>query len=751
MRTLLPRVLPLIAIPVIGVLGMSAPVFGGSIDLSWDTCASGSFQKDTTTPGVYSLVLTGNQLNGHVSGTHFVFELRSPGGLPAAWRFDAAGCNASRIQFQTGSTSKACPSIGGFPWTFVDYQMDPGGSAATLTIDVIYSSTIVLSPASTYSLGRVEIDLSDAVVTGDGPGCEGLERPVCITLVEATTMVAGSSTNEDLVPGQAYVTWNDAGGETACSARTLRGARIQELLTACADSTDDAQFLELVQTRAGATLPAELKVRTEAADGSVLFDDAIVSPAQAGANWAVGQSWLAATPLFQSGANLSADRAVPLAFLDADEGRIVLYDGRPGGPVLQEFAYGGAHPLPAPPPGSSLASDAQENYAITAPEARNFAAQTSPGLDCPLPPPPPSPCPQVTFRWGQQAPRTTDTASFDSTSGSHRLAYDRVHPSISVHLDFLTGFVTLRDRFVVTGGAAGQDVEILGLFNVQGSSGGGCSPIHGCAGGIGFVTWTLEDSSGTVGSWPNVSNSFAIPFRVRTGEPFAFSWTLGTETFSNGSSFGVSNFNARMEWANLPPSLHVESCAGYFDDTPVATLPSIVSATSDEGVVRLEWSPLADDDAGGFAVERRTEDSDWSSIGVPVVDRSSIAFEDRSIAPGTRYAYRLRWTDALGTHATEETWFSIPAPSFTARLVTGPVVRGTFEFALTLPTGEVVQIELFDVHGRRIDVQRWQPPGAARNTLEYQPAQPLAPGVYWIRLRQQADQTTLRAIVLTDR
>ena len=362
---------------------------------------------------------------------------------------------------------------------------------------------------------------------------------------------------------------------------------------------------------------------------------------------------------------------------------------------------------------------------------------------------PQCPCPPVKFRWGSVT-QTTDAVSFDSTSGGgRRLAFDRRAATATVSLGTLEGSITVGDRFVVIGGPAGQEIDVFALFHVRVSSGGPCFPVHGCAGGSGSVGWVMEDSSGSVGSWRNMDRQFAVPIRLRVGEPFPFFWTVATSTFGNGSANGLASNTTDFEWANLPAGMHIESCAGYFDDTPVATLPSLVSASAHDGVVRLEWSPPASE-ARELTVERRDGSSDWSTLGAPDADRTRVLYEDRSAAPGARYAYRLRWNDASGSHATAETWVEVPAAAavFAARLTSGPVVRGPIAFALSLPTTEEVGIELFDLKGRRLDGTRWQPAVAGVATFEFRPGRTLAPGVYWIRVRQQAEQTTLRAIML---
>lgn len=359
------------------------------------------------------------------------------------------------------------------------------------------------------------------------------------------------------------------------------------------------------------------------------------------------------------------------------------------------------------------------------------------------------PCPPVTWRWGGVT-RTTDAASFDSTAGPRRLAFDRRTPLAILHLGTRSGFVTHPDSFVVTGGIPGQEVELIALFQVQGTTGISCAPLHGCARGSGALDWSSPDSSGGFGPWDGINGPFYVLVRARVDEPFPFTWTLSTSVSTNGSGIGSANFSATMEWANVPSGMIVESCAGYFDDTPVAALPSIVSAAVEDGVVRLEWSALTEE-ATALAVERRTPDGVWSEIGTPDATRDRIAFEDRAVVPGERYAYRLGWSDAAGAaHRTEETWVEVPGAvtAFGAKIRNGVAAGAPFDLALSLPNREEVRLALYDLRGRRLDARAWSPDRTGSQDMSFAPDRALPPGVYWIRVVQGTERATLRAIVL---
>jgi hypothetical protein len=393
-----PRMLASLAVGACTALAIG-PAAAASIGLSWDACVTGSgtpvVDKSATTPASYTIALTGNSLAGRVAGTRFVFEVRSPGGLPDAWRFDAAGCAAGAIQVVTGTISKSCPAIGSLPSTSATMTLDSGGQAGTLTISVIYNGTVDLQPSSTYSLGRILLDF-------DG-SCAGLDRPVCLSLVEATFLPLDGSGEEDIATGQAFLTWNDPAGETACSARTLRGIAVEELMTACSFFDLGTQFVELSPPPGGSVLPGELRMRVEDRNGVVLADTDVVTPGRVGEPWPDGTSWLLGTPTFETGSGLQADHAItPL--LDPDGGRILLYDARPGGPVVQDLAYGPAAPVPAPLRGQSLTRTAEGEYVpATVPAPRTFTGQTSGRINCVQAPEPPVPPSGALFRISEVA------------------------------------------------------------------------------------------------------------------------------------------------------------------------------------------------------------------------------------------------------------------------------------------------------------------------------------------------------------
>lgn len=1228
------------------LLAIASPSRAADLDLSWDQCVAVSgtpvVHRIATAPGSYAITLNARNLTGRIEWASFVFELRSPDGLPAAWRFDSPGCNAGGLQFVTSTGSKTCPGPGGLTNTVMTYTLDPSGRAAVLTVAAIFNNSNELVAATNYVLGRVLLDFTSATPTGSGIDCEGLDAPVCITLVEAKLQRAGQPASEVPATGTPFLTWNDPDGLTACSGRSLQGTRVEEFMTACATFVAGSQFLELTPSIAGSTLPGELKLRTEDAGGAVLADVDVIPAERAGEPWAAGGSWLLGTALFTENATLTPDRTLP-AFLAPGAGRIVLYDGRPGGPVLQDLRYGGAEPIVAPTPGHSVVLTPNGYQASATPMPRNFSGEETAGIDCPIPqaaapfairqvayscypgsaagqfveiesltdsawtgnlllevldeggnrlaqrgqlfgsstsgtivpgkrtwiiatsafqsatgltpdavwtgfapvpltrfrlyrpqnetidqvtigpggmatvpspgtsvrflpdnssvvqfppdprnavgqllpgstcfpadsswtddfsrvrfselstrceyadegaqflelradgpgqlfdshaaieifaasgtltatltgqfgahpdgsgwpegqtwllakadfpagsgfpadgscprldpaggrvrlydtrlssrtideirygpgtalpslpprqsiqrdpdgtltvkaplsptnsqgqttdsldcpyplalvriseistrcedggegsqfielrsegrdqihdshavlqvfaadgdliatrsglfgaspdgtawpegrtwllakgefangagfaadgscprldpvggrirlydsrlpqrtideisygpgtslPAPPGgqsiqralngtvmvagpvsptkstgqstsspgcPCPHAEYNWSNVF-RATDAVTYDSTYVGRQIRFNRAQPSILIRYVGSSAGVTLPDRFVVTGAPAGQEVVIIGMFKVAGGGGGGCGAVHGCSGGSGALTWTSADTSGTIGSWSSVNQQYLMTLRVRIGEPFPFSWRLAVSTFSNGSSLGEANFSATFEWANLPPGTHMESCMGYFDDTPVATLPTLLQSSVEPGVVRLEWSaPGAD--VTSVAVERRTETSDWIALAtVESPARGSIPYEDRAVEAGGRYAYRISWSGVGGVAHSVETWIDVPAGAlaFAARLADGTLARAPFALALSLPSRETVSIELFDLRGRRLAGQSWTPEQAGTAEVRFAPDRVLAPGVYWIRVAQGTERATLRALVL---
>ena len=183
-------------------------------------------------------------------------------------------------------------------------------------------------------------------------------------------------------------------------------------------------------------------------------------------------------------------------------------------------------------------------------------------------------------------------------------------------------------------------------------------------------------------------------------------------------------------------------------DGVVSTQVSLLRAETSPGLAKLEWAGGANPQA---AVDRRGEkEAGWTEQSKVTSDASGLfVYEDRSVANGDRYAYRLRWRDGSGEHTTPETWVTIPLPNVLALegLRPNPASRD-LNVAFSL-TGEApARIELIDIAGRAVIRHEISTARAGHQALRIGDASQVAPGVYWIRLTQGQDQRLARGVIV---
>jgi hypothetical protein len=181
---------------------------------------------------------------------------------------------------------------------------------------------------------------------------------------------------------------------------------------------------------------------------------------------------------------------------------------------------------------------------------------------------------------------------------------------------------------------------------------------------------------------------------------------------------------------------------------PTATTIALVSAQADPDRVRLEWH-AAGDPISGATVYRRDEAGAWMSLGVPHAERDRITFEDVTVSPGARYAYRLGYASPSGETFTVETWVDVPAAHRFALLGARPnPVRDDLRVTFILPTEAAAELEVFDLTGRRIACASLAAPNPGTHHLRLADARRLEAGVYWLRLRQGVDVAQSRVVVV---
>ncbi len=188
--------------------------------------------------------------------------------------------------------------------------------------------------------------------------------------------------------------------------------------------------------------------------------------------------------------------------------------------------------------------------------------------------------------------------------------------------------------------------------------------------------------------------------------------------------------------------------ASWTPDGVTSALASLVSAVAVPGRVRLTWATGAADFAA--TLERREGDLAWAPIADVHADGSGrVVYEDREVAAGRRYGYRLRVIEGGVPNALGEAWITIPTgPEFALEGARPNPAPGAFEVWFGLPEASPARIELFDLGGRRLLVRELEANEPGRHLLRLEEAGALAPGLFWLRLSQGARSATSKVCVM---
>ena len=264
-----------------------------------------------------------------------------------------------------------------------------------------------------------------------------------------------------------------------------------------------------------------------------------------------------------------------------------------------------------------------------------------------------------------------------------------------------------------------------------------------------------DGMGGAYFAWEKHFNGYAHAYVQHLGPygAIALGWPLGGVPASAGTStvpqvgpsISPDGFgNALVYWFELPLMAQFFVTNGI-----VATSLSLASTDIRSDRVTLIWQGTG---AGQITahVDRRTENEDWQRIGSPDRDADDrLRFVDDGVAAGIRYAYRLGYPEAGGEQFTKETWIDVPSADVFALegLRPNPAV-GALNVSFSLPMEGSATMELLDLAGRRVIDREVGQLGRGRHVLRLDASGHTAPGVYWVRLRQGAQQALTRAVVM---
>jgi hypothetical protein len=257
------------------------------------------------------------------------------------------------------------------------------------------------------------------------------------------------------------------------------------------------------------------------------------------------------------------------------------------------------------------------------------------------------------------------------------------------------------------------------------------------------VSWTLSEiapetwwailAARNVGAFEEVA-------RVRAGDTLDLEW-IDTSAPSDSIRYKIRRecVDNRYQWL---------SAETVWYDVPVAVKFSLARSNAEPDHVRLEWyGPGASNlDA---AVERRTELDDWRVTGVAASETADrLSYDDRTVEPAGRYAYRLSFTDKGEMSYSAETWIDVPAALSLSLegFVPNPSIREA-TIAFTLPSSGKAILEVVDVAGRRVFRRDVGSLGPGRHVMKLDGSDRFRPGVYLINLSRDGRVVHARGVI----
>ena len=187
----------------------------------------------------------------------------------------------------------------------------------------------------------------------------------------------------------------------------------------------------------------------------------------------------------------------------------------------------------------------------------------------------------------------------------------------------------------------------------------------------------------------------------------------------------------------------------------IPTTATLVHQEVGDGGVHLVWRK----ESGPPSVARlyrRDATTDWSLRASTHPDASgTIRFLDSTVLPATRYEYMLGlWSCAVEPRF-GPTAIEVPASTpvvihgvLSIRMGSPSPARGELTALITLPAAAPATIEVFDVRGRQILSRDVGDLGPGGHALVLADVSVLPPGFYLVRLSQEGQSRTVRAVLM---
>jgi hypothetical protein len=176
-------------------------------------------------------------------------------------------------------------------------------------------------------------------------------------------------------------------------------------------------------------------------------------------------------------------------------------------------------------------------------------------------------------------------------------------------------------------------------------------------------------------------------------------------------------------------------------------LAAVHSAKVEDGVARVEWQLTA---PVGVAVEKSGRGNHWERTGiVPQIIGTSVVITDANITSPGRIGYRLRSLVPAVFVEGSEAWIN-PMRRGGLRLQNAVSIEQGAGIALDLSVESAapLQIELFDLLGRRLVKRRVTQVAAGSQQLRLDLGVAPRNGAYWLRVSDGAQTAVTRVVVV---
>jgi hypothetical protein len=182
-------------------------------------------------------------------------------------------------------------------------------------------------------------------------------------------------------------------------------------------------------------------------------------------------------------------------------------------------------------------------------------------------------------------------------------------------------------------------------------------------------------------------------------------------------------------------------------DGPVAVEVALADVKAKPDGVHLTWQTTLE--VFEARVDRRSEGGVWLELGLAAhAGDSRVSYEDRSVQPGQRYAYRLAVRTDTGIIFSDETWVDVPrAYRFALAGARPNPISRDFIVSFSLSSETPARMELYDLRGRRVWLKELRGLQPGEQTLRVNDERVFPAGVYWLRLTQGADRATTKVII----